>query len=248
MVNPDKIIINSIVFKKELDQGVSQLDLLKKIAQIGLRCFEVRREFLHNGEEELKAMKEMADALKLTLFYSVNEDLLCHHQLNPELEQLLQEAIVLGAPFIKLNIGDASKVSFHQLEQLRQLMDKTLPIKVENNQDPIGASLKNCHHFMTRIKEARLPISFVFDTANWIFVGESLTEAVSLMKESTDYLHCKNYEMSNHLPGLSEGLFKGEIKVKHLLSEFTNLSYLALEYPTDTASLLMDIAEITDER
>ncbi|MGL6299770.1 hypothetical protein ACR31S_05920 [Streptococcus iniae] len=50
----------------------------------------------------------------------------------------MQEAIVLGAPFIKLNIGDASKVSFHQLEQLRQLMDKTLPIKVENNQDPIG--------------------------------------------------------------------------------------------------------------
>lgn len=234
----NKLILNSIVFKDDLDQGRSQSQLISKVIKLGIRNFEIRREFLTKGIAELQAIKKHADAHHIQLFYSINEDLIVDNQINPLLSEFIKEAVLLQAPFIKLNIGDASKIS---LQQLQSLKVTPIGIRVENNQTLGHANIANCQHFMALCQQAKLPISFVFDTANWVFVNDTIAEAVAALSSVTTYLHCKNYHIVNQHPQVTSSLFEGHIDIPQLLAQFDNIEYYALEYPSNMATLNMDI-------
>lgn len=237
----NRLILNSIVFKEQLDQGISQSQLIAKVAQLGVHNFEIRREFLTKINEELQLIKAQADKHHIALFYSINEDLIVNHQINPLLDTFIEEAQLLQAPFIKLNIGDASQIS---IEQLSQLSDITVPIRVENNQTLGHANIDNCAHMMTLCQQANLPISFVFDTANWVFVGDDVEHAIATMAASTHYLHCKNYQMIADQPQVTQSLFTGEIDIPQLFKRFKSVDYYALEYGSQLDILAEDIEKI----
>lgn len=238
----EDIIINTIVFKKDLDQGVQQLDLLEKVKDLGLERVEIRREFLQD-KQDLKAIKARADELGLSLFYSVNEDFLLADGVNPLVQEVCQEAEILNAPFVKLNIGDASQISPQELGSWYQSQDLSVGIRLENNQTPLHASLANCRLMMDKVKEAGLPISFVFDTGNWAFLGEDNFEAAGLLGTETSYLHCKNYGKGQD--GLEvRGLFAGDLDFSSLFPLFSQIDYLALEYPSSMQNLQEDIEKI----
>lgn len=241
----EDIIINTIVFKESLDNGISQLELLDKIHDLGLRKVEIRREFLQKIPNDLHAIKQRADKLNLELYYSVNEDLFVNGKVNPELPQLFEELDILDAPFIKLNTGSAEGINTSTWDELKQITATSKPIKVENNQDPINARIENCKKVMEEIVEHNLPISFVFDTANWVFVGDEVSDAFAKLGRYTSYLHCKNYTYIGNDLTLTT-LFNGKIDILDLISQFPNVRYLALEYPTSEASLLEDVKELIE--
>lgn len=245
MFEKEDLIINSIVFGSQLEAGALQEKLLEQVFAMGFKRFEVRREFFKSIPQELETLKEKAEKLDLALFYSVNENLLVDGKINPNLNDLIQEADILGAPFLKLNIGDATSLTLETLQTLKAPLSSNLNIVVENNQDLKGGSLSNCSHFMSLVRQAGLPISFVFDTGNWAFLGESLSQASSKMSEFTTYLHCKNYQKA--LFGLenSVSLFEGEIDIAPLILQFPKAKYLALEYPTTNDQLVADAHKLS---
>nr|WP_282917177.1 AP endonuclease [Streptococcus canis] len=245
MFEQEKLIINSIVFKEALEAGISQSDLLDQVHSLGFKRFEVRREFLRDIPQELGLLKAKANQLGLALFYSVNEDLLVEGRLNPSLDALLQETQVLQAPFLKLNIGDASRLTSKTLSPIAGFLPAGMQLLVENNQDPKGASLANCVRFLTLASQTGLPIHFVFDTANWAFVGESISQAVIQMSPFTTYLHCKNYQQHSTGLKMSTSLLEGELDITSLIQQFPNAIYLALEYATSKEELLADARHLT---
>lgn len=236
-----KLILNSIVFKQQLDAGISQAQLIEQVAQLGMTNFEIRREFLINGIEELQTIKAQADQHHMQLFYSINEDLMVNHQLNPLLSTFIEEAKLLQVPFIKLNIGDASQIT---IEALKPLAYVDVDIRVENNQTLGHANIINCQKMMQLCHAAQLPITFVFDTANWVFVGDDIQQAVDVLAQDTRYLHCKNYRLINQAPQVTSSLFEGQINIVQLLSQFQAIEYYALEYPSTMAILAQDIAQL----
>lgn len=233
----EDIIVNSIVFLKDLQAGKSQEELLAAVHDLGFRRFEVRREFIGDKTAELPQLKQKADSCGISLFYSINEDLFVNGKINPLLPVLFEEARTLAAPFIKLNTGDSRGVTSQELKKLSDFPLDEIGIRVENNQTPLHASLANCQHTMNLIKAADLPISFVFDTGNWAWVHESVEQAKDALASVTTYLHCKNYKLVNHKPQISSSLFDGELDICQLREAFPSLEYLALEYPS-TAEVL----------
>lgn len=244
MISKETLILNSIVFKDQMDQGISQADLVEVVASLGLRRFEVRREFLKDINRELPLIKQAADKYAVTLFYSVNENFLVDGKVNSELTQLLDEAKVLSAPFIKMNTGSARGVSQESLEDLAlHLQQSDIGIRLENNQDPDNATIANCQAVMGLIAEANLPITFVFDTANWAFLDQDLSEAVKVFEPVTSYLHVKNYQLREERKEVTS-FFDGEIDLVALYQQFHQLDYFALEYACPLEVLKADIEQL----
>ena len=152
----------------------------------------------------------------------------------------------MGAPFIKLNTGDASQISIASLAELAPSFQSSVGLKLENNQDPLYASIKNCRLMMNKVSAADLPIAFVFDLGNWAWLGEDIEQAFASLAEVTDYLHCKNYR---HVNGQVEiaSLFEGELDASSLMKRFSHVRYLALEYPTSLENLEADIARLLEK-
>lgn len=251
MLKKNKIIINSIVFKDHLSKGVTQTELLDHVYDLGFERFEVRREFLRDSNVELVSLKNRAEQLGMELFYSANVDLLVESKLNPLLETLLIETRLIGASFLKLNIGDATRITQETLLPLDKILPEDICLFVENNQDPFHASITNCYQFMSIVSQTDFPINFVFDTANWAFIGESLIQALNKMSSFTKYVHCKNYHNVNGILKNSVSLFDGEINIEKLLKSFSKNSYVALEYATSKEQLILDsekLQRIFDEK
>ncbi|MGT2717803.1 sugar phosphate isomerase/epimerase family protein [Streptococcus oricebi] len=242
----EDLILNTIVFKEYLDRGLVQKDLLELAHSLGVRRVEIRREFIQDLAGELQSIREKADQLGIQLFYSVNEDFIVEAAINPLLPQLREEASILGAPFVKLNTGDASKISIETLAKLLPDLQEGVGVRVENNQTPGHASLKNCSLTMQKIKEANLPLSFVFDTGNWAWLGESPLRAEEVLGDYTSYLHCKNYQKTDQGIGVTS-LFKGEIDILAMLTRFKDVDLIALEYPCPIDTLKADIAKLVGE-
>ncbi|EHI73338.1 AP endonuclease, family 2 [Streptococcus criceti] len=141
--------------------------MLANVYDLGLRRFEVRREFINDKRTELSGLKKKADIYGISLFYSINEDLFVNSKVNPLLPVLFEEARSLAAPFIKLNTGNSQGVTEQELKKLSAFPLDEIDIRVENNQMPFHASLANCQQTMNMIRNVALPISFVFDTGNW---------------------------------------------------------------------------------
>lgn len=242
----EDLILNTIAFKEQMDAGVPQADLIKLANRLGVKRLEIRREFLRGISEELPRIREAADQYHFDLFYSVNEDFVLDGAVNPLLEQLLEEAQILEAPFIKLNTGDVGGVQDATFSSLNELIEKYgVGIRLENNQTPGHANVANCLKAMQLVETANLPITFVFDTANWVFVGDSVEKAVEQLAEFTTYLHCKNYQLLDGKPVLS-GLFDGELDIITLKNQFPHLEYVALEYPCALTDLEKDIRQFTE--
>lgn len=244
-MNRQAIILNTIVFQEQLEQGLGQADLLEFVQALGLKRLEIRSEFLRDGQEELRDIRRRADELGLALFYSANVDFLQGDRVNPDLAKYCQEAEQLGAPFLKVNIGDAGAISREVLEKWWTSFSPKMDIRLENNQDPLAARLTNCQRVMKLIHEADLPLSFIFDTANWVFVGDSPVEAAELLASVTTYLHCKNVKQEGETLQASS-FFDGELDLVSLIKAFPNLEYLALEYPASLQQVETDLVQLEE--
>lgn len=235
------IILNTIVFKDQLDRGVKQKALLQQAKEIGVSNVEIRREYITDSFAELLEIYTESKKLHIDLFYSINDDLILQGKVNQLLSQYISEALMLEAKILKLNVGNVPDLAV--LKEIPQKMPADLTLMVENNQIKGNGSLNNIETVVQTLAQWEIPIQLVFDTANWAWVGDDPYVAAAKLSPYTGYLHLKNFELANG--GLqTSGLFEGELNINQILSFFPTTTLMALEYPEDHVRLKKDIEKI----
>ena len=234
----EQIVLNTIVYKEQLDRGVKQVVLLKQAKQLGISNVEIRREFLQDVTHELSELKKEAQKLKMTLFYSVNDEVVKKQQVNPKLVDYIDELKQMNGKFIKFNVGNFNDFQGDLSRALSPLIDSdNYEINVENNQILTHSKLSNIVRFMKEIERNQLDIGFVTDIANWCWINEDPEQAIKQLDFCTRYVHAKNF-LTEDDGLLTQPLANGELEWRSILERITNKAYLALEFPSNEQEIL----------
>lgn len=242
-------VLNTIAFKNDLDNGVSQSKLVEKVEQLGFDAIEIRNEFLSGSSSERLQIAKEAENCGLEAFYSVNDVLVTGDHLNDKLNDYVAEMKELNSSHLKLNIGSLSDISKNELiEGLKSVLDGQFEINVENNQTLADSSLAVTKKFFEIIQDTDIQdIHYCFDIANWIWMGIDVEQAAEELKQVTTYLHLKNAtKVQDELTTVP--LEDGDLDWRSLVKEFTNAQVFGLEYagePQTIANELKLVKEIT---
>ncbi|MEW5290413.1 sugar phosphate isomerase/epimerase [Erwinia papayae] len=185
------IVVTSAYGAERIEQMGGQQAVLPVIAAAGADGVEIRRELLSDAElERLPALASAISAAGLHAIYSVPEALFTHSgQLNPELDRHLAEAQQLQARAIKYSLGHFRRgVGNTSLRE--KLAACSLTLLVENDQTDCGRLSALDNYF--RHQDDTLPRgNMVFDTGNWLWVGDSPLLAAERLGGFVSYIHVK---------------------------------------------------------
>lgn len=240
----EQIVLNLLVFAKEVEAGALQAKLLLKAKELGFNKVELRREYFKNIKEEMPVIKKIADDQGIELFYSVPDEVFVNREVNPKLTEYLMEANQLGVKHIKWNIGD-----FHEdrsLAELQALTEKGIEINIENDQTQTSGTIQAIATFMEAVKKAELAIGYVYDLGNWRFVGESEEAAAKQLAEYVRYIHVKDVAYANDQPQAAE-LDKGVIEWRNILAILPKDVPVAIEYPTTSDEQILAAKQLLEE-
>lgn len=239
-------LLNTIAFNDSLQQGVSQAQLVEKVARLGFETIEIRNEFLQDPQSELPMIAQKAQAIELKTSYSVNDVLFTDKGLNPQLPKYIAEMKLLNAKRLKLNIGKFQRISTDiWLTALVKLLDDTFELVVENNQTFSESNLALTCEFFEIIQREKLKITYCFDIANWYWLETTPMQAAEKLASLTTYLHLKNVVRTQD--GLTTvSLFEGEIDVLALLKQFPHVTNYGLEYFASPTTLQSDLKKIKE--
>lgn len=239
----EKLVLNFLVYADRVANGELQGELLQEIADLGFNQVEVRREYFKDLNSEMSVIQSEAERLNLKLFYSVPDEVYINGEINPKLEQYLEEARKMGVQHIKWNIGDFNG-DIHEAE-LKALLNKDIAISIENDQTQTSGTIKAIDNYMKEIKRAGLSIGYVYDLGNWRFVGEDEVRAAELLKNYVHYIHVKDVRYEEEKPQAA-GLDRGEINWRKVLDNLPNNVPIAIEYPTTTNIEILEAKELLE--
>lgn len=174
-----------------------QLYFTRLAQQAGADGVEVRGELVVEGGRELPAIAEAVRAHRAAIVYSSPEGLW-----SPQgaldaaaLERALDAARVLGAPRLKMSIGDFGSASPASLPQLARALDGCgIELVIENDQTVAAGSLAALDAFFRAAQESGLPLGMTFDTGNWHWTGECPLQAAQTCAPRVRYVHCKGVQ------------------------------------------------------
>ncbi|HAT55271.1 MAG TPA: hypothetical protein DCW31_08570, partial [Lactobacillus sp.] len=202
-------VINAIAFDEELKKDVQQANFIGKAKTMGFDAFEIRSEFLSADPAELDEIKQIADKEQMSIFYSVNDLLYRNGQLNVNLNKYIRQMHRMGSTNIKLNLG---KLSFLDSNGLADLLDGSFTLRIENNQTVSESDLDTLTRFFKLLEGAAIPhVRFCFDIANWSWLAATANEAVSALKDDTDYVHLKNEAIVDQRRQVTHSLRQGDL-------------------------------------
>ncbi|KIS03852.1 sugar phosphate isomerase/epimerase family protein [Paucilactobacillus wasatchensis] len=232
-----KIVLNTLVFDNEHNAGLSQPDMLQKVADFDIKTVEVRREYFKDIAAETNEIKQINQKLGLKVFYSVPEKIFTDDgSLNPELSAYFDEAKTMGVSELKMNIGNFTGFTADIKAGLAKVLSTGIQFNVENDQTSQNGASKNILNFLNAAKENNLDIQFVFDLGNWRFVAEDEQSVATSINQFVRYIHVKNVTQDNGKTGvvaLDQGVIDWQSTLKHLP---TNVP-VALEYPATSAEI-----------
>lgn len=238
-------ILNTIAFKKDLDNEVSQADFVLPTHKLGFDAIEIRQEYLHGNEEELTKINSLANQNGLQVYLSVNDDLLVNNSFNPKLADYLHMLDALGSNHLKMNIGPLNKANTKLIKtKLIDLLPSNCFLTLENNQTLEDSNLENTVKFFQLLNTTGVKnIHYCFDIANWSWLDASAEEAAKALSQVTTYLHLKNVGNENgHLTVTS--LDEGELNWRRLISLFSNIQEFGFEYSADLETLSKDLGTL----
>lgn len=185
------IVVTAAYGADQVRQAGGQRAMLPVIASGGADGVEIRRELFN--EQELQSLPTLAQSIELLgLFacYSAPAPLLMPDgTLNPDLPRYLAEARTLNALWLKVSLGHFRDKQ--PLEALRDLLAESgMALVVENDQTDCG-QLAPMQRFKAACRVMELPVTFTFDTGNWLWVGESPEEAARHLAPAVSYIHVK---------------------------------------------------------
>ncbi|MCH3922089.1 sugar phosphate isomerase/epimerase family protein [Limosilactobacillus sp.] len=238
-------ILNTIAFKKELDNGVSQSNFVSATHELGFDAIEIRQEYLHGNEEELTEINKLANQNGLQVYLSVNDDLLVNDSFNPKFADYLHMLKSLGSNHLKMNIGPLDKANTELIKsKLIDLLPSNCVLTLENNQTLEDSNFENTVKFFQLLNTTDVEnIHYCFDIANWSWLDASAEKAAKALSPVTTYLHLKNVNNENgHLTVTS--LDEGKLDWCQLIGLFSNVQEFGLEYSADLKTLSKDLGTL----
>lgn len=168
-----------------------------RIAALEADGIEIRRERLVPEETYFRRVKKKLQECRLTpVIYSIPANLWENGNLNQSLPTYAEEAMWLGADWIKLGLGQQpTKNPADCIAQVKELL-KNLPCRllIENSQQKLtGGTAKSFASFFASLPHEKLAMTF--DTGNWQTVGESADEAYALLHSYVAYMHLKGVKL-----------------------------------------------------
>lgn len=236
-MDSNKIVLNTLVFDNEHNHGLTQPDMLQKVADFGIKTIEVRREYFNDITTETAQVRENNAKLGLQIFYSVPEKIFTDSgDLNPELSSYFEEAKTLGVSAVKMNIGNFTGFNDTILAGLSQVLNSGIQLNVENDQTSQNGTSKNIISFLEAAQTNQLDIKFVFDLGNWRFVDEDEQKVAAAITQFVRYIHVKNVTQSDSNTSVV-ALDKGLIDWQKALEKLPTDVPVALEYPATSAEI-----------
>ena len=227
----NNIVINTLVFLEELNNGVKQSKLLKNIYDLGITKAEIRREFIKDFEVELQEIKNVSEELQMELYYSVPKYLYVDGELKAdEIEECFKEAYKMNCRNVKLNIGDYHHISFENVYKINSLCDKyTIMLTIENDQTEENGRSNKIKEFLESAEDVGMKVSGTFDVGNWLWQEEDPTESAHKLKPYITYIHLKDVYMKDKPQAAM--LDQGIIPWRNVLGVFDKKIPVAIEYP-----------------
>ena len=187
------VILPTLIFP---DIGNLELET-EQITNLGADGIEIRRERLVPEETYFRRVKKKLQECRLTpVIYSIPADLWENGNLNQSLPTYAEEAMWLGADWIKLGLGQQpTENPADCIAQVKELL-KNLPCRllIENSQQKLtGGTAKSFASFFASLPHEKLAMTF--DTGNWQTVGESADKAYALLHPYVAYMHLKGMKL-----------------------------------------------------
>jgi sugar phosphate isomerase/epimerase len=236
----DNIVINTLVFLNDLNNGVRQSKLLRDIHHLGITKAEVRREFIKDFEVELQEIRNVSEELQVELYYSVPKYLYVDGDLKTEeIEEYFKEAYKMNCRNVKFNIGDYHHVTSEDASEINLLCDKySIKLTIENDQTEENGRSNKIKEFLETAESLGIKISGTFDVGNWLWQEEDPTENAYKLKPYITYIHLKDVFMKDKPQAAM--LDQGVIPWRNVLGIFDKKIPVAIEYPIypDTLEML----------
>lgn len=228
------LILNTWIFENDVKKGVSQVDLVKRVAALGADGIEVRREYFKDFDVELAAVAKAARENDLIVNYSVPDVIFeADGTINPKLPQYFAEGKQMGIAKIKFNTGNFSSYHGDLAKDLSKLPLAEIKMNVENDQIPVSGTPDAIIKFLTAARNAGLnSIGYVYDLGNWAFTGFDAVLAAKQLAPYCDYIHLKNsmLDSEGHMI-TTDDLDKGMFNWKIICSYLPHDVQFALEFP-----------------
>ncbi|MBU3142818.1 sugar phosphate isomerase/epimerase [Clostridium sp. CF012] len=245
----NNIVINTLVFLEDLNNGVKQSKLLKDIHDLGINKVEVRREFIKDFETELLEIRDISEELQMEIYYSVPRYLYAGGELNiDEIEESFKEADKMNCRNVKFNIGDYNHLSSENVYIINSLCDKySIKLTIENDQTKENGQVKKIQEFLQDAETFGMKVSCTFDIGNWLWQKEEPIENAYKLKPYVTYIHLKDVYMKDKPQATI--LNQGIIPWINILHIFDRKIPVAIEYPCfpDTlAGLNKEINKLQD--
>lgn len=228
------LILNTWIFETDVKNGVSQVDLVKRVAQLGADGIEVRREYFTDFANELPAVAAAARENNLIVNYSVPDVVFeADGSVNPKLAQYFAEGKTMGISKIKFNTGNFDRFTGNLADAFAALPLAEIKMNVENDQTPVSGTPEAILNFLTAARKAGLnSIGYVYDLGNWAFTGFDAVTAAKALAPFCDYIHLKNSMLDQTgqmitTTNLNRGMFNWQILLNYLPKDVQ----IALEFP-----------------
>lgn len=238
-----RIVLNTLIEQSAHDQGKSQVAIVKDLLSLGYTNIELRREYGKNNLDELATLAALKLRYRLTYFYSIPETLFVNGHLNPQLLQFSQEARLLGASYLKLNLGDFEEENIDELSWLERILPSSVQINLENDQTIQNASVQRLSHFFQLAKSHHINIGFVNDLGNWVYTKQDEAKATQALMPYTRYVHLKGYIQKDGKP-ITTSFVDSQLNWQNLLQHFNADLPVALEYPSGLTALSKDLTTL----
>ncbi|WP_169313154.1 sugar phosphate isomerase/epimerase family protein [Acetonema longum] len=239
-----KLIISSVLWEKQLKEGLHQIKLLEKIPET--RCAGIEfRPFWHNLDQEVAEIKPILASKKYACVYACNDGVLADTRENTiqaiaALMTSIHLADQLGAKILRLNVAvDSYSPEFIKATWWKAEMEKAIALAakyqiilaVENGPNKEKGDARILHEMLSTMNS--LWFRLTFDTANWIYAGYQPEEAFELLSSYIGYVHLKDLVADgtgykHSYPG------SGNVDVKGLAARLKLRGYnglAALEFP-----------------
>lgn len=240
----NKIGINLLVFKNDLDNGISQEEILNEIETLGVSIAEIRREYLKHSTEELIEINKLSKKLNLEIYYSVPEKIASEKRLNSNIKVYFEEAKQMGSTHIKFNIGDLENLDIYEIKKLKDIINNfDMKVTIENDQTPENGTLKSVINAIDVINNNSLLVGYTFDLGNWYWQNEDPKNAFNLLNSKITVFHLKNIDILNNVPSTTL-LSEGKIDWVLMLKEISKDVPIIIEYPIEKDNILAEVEQV----
>lgn len=231
------ILINTIIFQKQLDQGYSQYELLSRFTE-KIDGFEVRGERFDKKtqESELANLQQLSLERHIEFRFSIPECLFIDYQVNPQLETYFKLAKRFGISALKISLGEVSQPTREQVAILNHYIESyDIMLNIENEPNRNG-KINHIVMVLGQLQALNSKTGYTFDAGNWYWVKESPEEAMAQLHVLTNTLHLKNINRQETVL-----LSNGQTDWRLLCRLINPQTPIILEYPMTTSECHSEI-------